>query len=174
MNAFGPVRWRFFGFLALLLWVPTLLVVHPRPTLAVFAVLAALFGARAMWRAIEPVPPVLAAPDRLLGLPGPSGDALPLRPGSERLDASGYLRAFRRSLGLPQTYARTAMAFLVLAGGTFVASMAVEANVDAGVAGAVTFSAAAFFATAVGLGTAGLGLMVRDSRREARESELDR
>lgn len=174
MNIFGPVRWRNLGLMAALLGTPTLVIVHPRPTLTVFAALAALFGARALWRAIEPVPPALGAPDRPLGLPGPSGDAPPLRPVSERLDAAGYLRALRRSLGLAQTYARTAMAFSLLAGGTFIAAMTVEANVDAGIAGAVYYSAAAFLAAAVSLGTAGVALMVRDSRREVRESELDR
>lgn len=178
MNIFGPVRWRTLGLMAALLGTPTLILVHPRPTLSVIAAVAALFaaraGGRALWRTFEPVPPALGAPDRLLGLPGPSGDAPPLRPGSERLDAAGYLRAFRRSLGLAQTYARTAMTFLLLAGGTFIAAVAVETNVDAGIAGAVRYSAAAFFAAAVALGTTGLGLMVRDSRREVRESGLDR
>lgn len=174
LNLLGPVRWRGLGVLAALLGAPTLLLVHPRPTLIVFAFFAALFGARALWRSMEPVPPALGAPDRLLGLPVPSGDAPPLRPGSERLDAAGYLRALRRSLGLAQTYASTAMTFLVLAGGTHVAAMVVESNVDAGVAGAVYYTAVAFLVAAVSLGTAGVALMVRDSRREARESELDR
>lgn len=174
MNIFGPVRWRNLGLMAALLGTPTLLLTHPVPTLAGFAALAALFWARWFWRNLERVPPALAAPDRLLGLPAPSGDAPRLRPGSESIDAAGLLRAVRRSLGLAQTYARTAMAFLLLAGLTFAAAMAVEANVDAGIAGAVYYSAAAFLAAAVSLGTAGVALMVRDSRREVRESELDR
>ncbi|TPW20375.1 MAG: hypothetical protein FD126_1752, partial [Elusimicrobia bacterium] len=64
MNLFGPVRWRSLGLMAGLLGTPTLLVVHPRPTLSAFAALGALFAARWLWRSLEPVPVALAAPDR--------------------------------------------------------------------------------------------------------------
>ncbi|TBR17965.1 hypothetical protein EPO15_15755 [bacterium] len=173
MELFGPVRWRHLGAFAALLGGPTLLLVHPRPTSLVLAVFGAVAAARALWLRIEPIPPALAAPDRPLGLPDPAARPAELRPRPEAVGLAGALRALRRSLGLPQTYARTALALLTLAGGTFAAGLAVDAESGWGLSGAVYYSAWILFVAAVSVGTAGLVLMVRESRREARESRLD-
>lgn len=173
MNFWGPVRWRYLGLFAALLGGPLCLVVHPVPTLSSFAAVAALFGVRALWRGLEPIPPALAAEARPLGLPPPTSPSAALRPVAERMGPSGVARALLRSLGLAQTYARTAGVFLTLAVGSCVAAVVVDVNADSGSAAVVFYAAGIFLATALGLGTVGVGLTVRDSRREARDSKLD-
>lgn len=172
MNAWGPVRWRYLGIFALLLGGPTLLVTHPIPTMSALGVLGALLGGRALWRNLEPIPPELWAPDRPLGLPPPGGAPGTLRPVAESVGAAGVARAFRRSLGLPQTYARTGVAFLLLAGGTFLAGM-FDLSVDSPTVALVFYAASTLFGAAVSLGTVGVLLMLRESRREARDGKLD-